>query len=80
MAAPDLKADGVPMKVPLYIVVLLCIMVPLPVGVAVPLTLAAVEKVVELMSLCPPTWAHGLEAYALVTVICAIQHFFFAEK
>ena len=76
LAAPELKGVGVPMKVPLYTVVLFCIMVPLPVGVAVPLTIAAVEKVVELMSMCPPTGAHGLEAYALVTVIGAISTIF----
>lgn len=61
------------MKVPLCIVVLLCIKVPLPVGVAVLLTLAAVGEVVELMCLYLPPWEHRLSANALVTVIATVS-------
>lgn len=46
-------------------------LVPLPVAVVVALILAAVEEVVELKSRKFPTWAHGLDAYAFVTVIIA---------
>lgn len=64
---PPVKGAGVPMKVPLCIVVMLCVMVPLPIGEAVPLTLAAMEEAVELMCLYLPSWAHTLMFCALVT-------------
>lgn len=73
---PPVNGAGVPVKVYLCPAVLLCILVPLPVGVAVPLTLAAVEDVVKLMCVYRPTWAHKLTAYALVTVIAAISKHF----
>lgn len=57
------------MKVPLCTVVLLCIIVPLHVGIADP---PAVYEVVELVSLHPPAWE---QAYALVTFIAAISEF-----
>lgn len=77
---PPVKGAGTPMKVPLWIVVPVCIMVPLLVDVAVPLTLAATEEVVELMCLCPPTWAHRLTPYALVTIIAAISKHFAKKR
>ena len=55
------------MKVPLWIVV------PFIVDVAVPLTLAVAEEVVEI-------WAHRLTPYALVAIIAAISKHFAKKR
>ena len=70
------KGVGVPKKVPVCDVVLLYVMAPLPAGVPVPLAVAAVEEVVELTWPYPPTWAHRLEAYALVALIGLLQQLY----
>ena len=69
------KGMGLPLKVPFCFVVLLYITVPLAVGVAVPLTLAAVYKPVALMCLYASNGAHTLEAYAFVAAIAAISNY-----
>ena len=69
------KGMGLPLKVPLCFVVLLYIIVPLPVGVAVPLTLAAVYEPVALTCLYASNGAHTFEAYASVAAIAAISNY-----